>query len=324
MVIIMTTIPNIQWNESHEKFLKKITKEIYVMSEMHKHVAMNYSKKNKYLGTPSILIGTVATSSVFSNSDVSYMVYVNGSLVLLSTLMNSLRNWLDYDNRSTGHKQLSIEYESLVIDIVNQLNNEVHYREPVDQFMKSIKDRYIALKKSQLNIPDHVYEKFMDKVEVFMSKITDQQPRTSDYTRNRSPGCCRRRATKSYQPRSVQTDNGDYTRSAPQQYETPRDYSNRYEDDDDDSNDSITPPSVNEQNYDEIATHLRKNAEMTRRNQDTQMTVLPEPEPEPLNAISLGGQVTTGVVSSRTSAYNMPSIEDDFISSMDQRVQNAF
>jgi hypothetical protein len=187
----------ILWNRQHELFLKKLKNEIYCMSEIHKYVAMNYARKNKYLGTPSILIGTVAASSVFSNSDIKYMVYINGTLVLISTMMTSLRNWLDYDNRSAGHKQQSIEYESLAIDIGNELNNDIHHRMNVDEFMKTIKDRYIALKKTPLNIPDHVYEKFMDEVETFMSKLTDKEIVIIDNESSTSEkimswfGCCR-------------------------------------------------------------------------------------------------------------------------------------
>lgn len=192
-------MPGIQWNLNHEIFLKKLVKEINIISEMHKHVAMNYSKKNTYLGTPSIIIGSVATSSVFLNSQNNYMVYVNGSLVLMTTLMTSLRNWLDYSNRAIAHKQQSIDYESLAIDITTELHNDMLYRQPVDEFMKEFKERYIALKKSPVNIPDHVYEKFMDKVEVFMSKLTDQD--ISDFEEEsvteKILSCCRSKP-KSY------------------------------------------------------------------------------------------------------------------------------
>lgn len=306
-----------EWNPEHEKFLKKLRNEIYIMSEMHKHVAMTYSKKNKWLGTPSLLIGAAATSSVFSNSEVSYMVYVNGSLVLLTTLMNTLRNWLNYDKRADGHRLQSVEYESLALDITTQLNNDAPYREQVDRYMATIKDRYINLKNSTLNIPDYIYKKYVDDVEVFMSKLTDKEivyiGDDSSYSTTLCNWlcCCRHRykndksalpPNKFVQSQTVRPTQRRYEDDSPERRYEDDSPQRRYEDD---------SPERRRSGYSEESSGLNSDEETPLSRTKTQLpvVVVKKEEERPRRK-------------SISSEYHMDSITEDMNKSMDQRISN--
>lgn len=177
----------IEWNKRQDDRLNKFEKLIRIEMELNKRASNFYDGRSQILNFPSIILGSVVTSSIFIDpGDKDYMRYVNGALTLITTILASLKVFLKYENKMNIHKNAELAYTKLVLDIENQKDLEYKDREGVVEFMKNIKDRYINLKESSSTIPAHIEKQLNEGMDKFILslKTTGELSESSEVENN--------------------------------------------------------------------------------------------------------------------------------------------
>ena len=162
---------NIEWTNQHEALLKKITKQCDILSEIHRYASRYYERRNKIFGTPLIVIGAITTTSIFSQSEYEYMFYVSGSLSLLTTILSAVGDWLGYKTKMVKHRDASISYEEISLEVNEQITFHRENRRPIDEYMKYVRDTFIKLKKNSQPISIGIYDKFTNSFDHFIKKM---------------------------------------------------------------------------------------------------------------------------------------------------------
>ena len=153
------------WNKRHDSRLHKFEKLILRQIRLNKLAAEYYERRSEWFGYPTVVIGAIATatSPLFTNSktddDLDYISYISGGLTLLMTILTGFKTISKYEQKSNSHRNAVSVFNKLAKDIDTQKDLEYKDREPVDTFMKYIKDKFSDLDESTPDIPLHIEKK---------------------------------------------------------------------------------------------------------------------------------------------------------------------
>lgn len=156
----------LQWNPKQDRRLYKLDDLIDDKITLNKMAADYYSSRNEWVGYPSIIIGAVATSFIFTNSKEDYMTYINGGLTLIVTILAGFKQFYKFETKMNAHRNAIIQYKKLERDIKEQKDLDFADRKPVAEFMKQVKDTFNTLDDSTPMIPLNIekeYYKHYDK-----------------------------------------------------------------------------------------------------------------------------------------------------------------
>lgn len=152
------------WSPEEELLLKRWGKETNVFSDMHTRATIYYSKFNKYLSIPSMIINTTLSSAVLGNSkylETEYILFIVGVLLVVSNILKSLTDfYFKTQEYYTAHQYASREYRKLHNKISEQLVLKSVDREPSKVFIEYVRKKIDALCSEAPELPEHIFKKY--------------------------------------------------------------------------------------------------------------------------------------------------------------------
>ena len=130
------------WSSDKEKLLKEWGVQSDMHSWLHNYNAEYYSKLDKWLSIPSILISAVTSTALFSSlglEDDKYIVISFGILLIIGTVLQSSRDFINVIHLIHENRNSSKLYQILSNDIDEQLHQSYKGREDGDKFLNKIK-----------------------------------------------------------------------------------------------------------------------------------------------------------------------------------------
>jgi hypothetical protein len=158
------------WNKYMEDILKKWSSTSKTYSIMHSLAARHYNKWNNGLGIPVILLGAVASSSIFTTATTvdtdNIWTYINGGLVLLTTGLTGLSKFLGVNEKQVKHTTASFKYTSISMNIDTLLSFPRNDRqEDPRKFINEIKLAILEVREHSPNLPTWILSSYINKMD---------------------------------------------------------------------------------------------------------------------------------------------------------------
>ena len=137
-----------EWNNSIEDLLKCWGEKSAGLSIMHSKDRKYWRKKSNIISIASILITTLSSSLSLSSTSSNYyesIMYLVGFLGLVSSLMQSLKQFYNADDKASEHKLSSRLYGNFYRSIKLQLALNHGDRIPVSEFVNTSFKEYEKL-----------------------------------------------------------------------------------------------------------------------------------------------------------------------------------
>jgi hypothetical protein len=137
-----------EWNNSIEDLLKSWGEKGAGLSIMHSKDRKYWRKKSNMISIASILITTLSSSLSLSSTSSNYyesIMYLVGFLGLVSSLMQSLKQFYNADEKASEHKLSSRLYGNFYRSIKLQLALNHNDRIPVSEFVNTSFKEYEKL-----------------------------------------------------------------------------------------------------------------------------------------------------------------------------------
>ena len=155
-----------KWNSEQEQQVKNWGEMALTYHIMHSKTARYYQRKYNYLNTAStILVGLVSIIEFVTVTQSFFWIkIISGVLSGISFILMRIQNSYKYHERSRRHSWAMTEYDSLYMEIVEQLNYTRDRRMNVRVMMRMIKKTLKALKRVSPDIPEHIQDKYVQDV----------------------------------------------------------------------------------------------------------------------------------------------------------------
>ena len=137
-----------EWNNSIENLLKCWGEKGAGLSIMHSKDRKYWRKKSNIISIASILITTLSSSLSLSSTSSTYyesIMYLVGFFGLVSSLMQSLKQFYNADEKASEHKLSSRLYGNFYRSIKLQLALNYNDRMPVSEFVNTSFKEYERL-----------------------------------------------------------------------------------------------------------------------------------------------------------------------------------
>jgi hypothetical protein len=166
---------NISWNKYHEHLLKKWSQMSKTYSIMHSLCAQYYSKWNRRLGIPVVILGAVTASSIFGNTHTensSYINYINGSLALFVTALSGINNFLGTSEKQVKHQTASFKYTSISMEIDTLLSFIRSDRSIGPQeFIREQKSRILEVRENVHEVLPWIMSEYLNKYDKSLTNV---------------------------------------------------------------------------------------------------------------------------------------------------------
>lgn len=169
---IIEIIDNNGWNEKNEKLLAYWKEESHIIIWLNTQALNELKFINKALSIPAILISAISSATLFSNFNtnnnserVDYTLLVIGILLIISTFIQSLKEFLNLEKNIRQHINIIKTNQMLILDIQEQLNQEVHDRANGKEFLSKIKLKKADMVRNNVEIPPKIYKKMERAIE---------------------------------------------------------------------------------------------------------------------------------------------------------------
>lgn len=162
------------WNSYHEDLLQKWSAMSKTYSIMHCVSSEYYNTWDKRLGIPVILLGAVASSSIFTTQNESNKIwtFVNGGMVLLMTGISGISKFLGINEKLSKHTSASFKYTQISMDIDTVLSFPRKERsENPREFINGIKTSILEIREHAPDLPTWVLSSYIDKLDKSLINI---------------------------------------------------------------------------------------------------------------------------------------------------------
>ena len=158
------------WNKYMEDILKKWSSTSKTYSIMHSLASRHYNNWNNGLGIPVILVGAIASSSIFTTATTddtnNIWTYINGGLVLLTTGLTGLSKFLDVNEKQVKHTTASFKYTSISMNIDTLLSFPRNDRqEDPRKFINEIKLAILEVREHSPDLPTWILSSYINKMD---------------------------------------------------------------------------------------------------------------------------------------------------------------
>lgn len=161
----MSTTVVSKWGKYHENLLKRWAENAKLFSNMHTLSAQYYSKWNRRLGIPIVIIGGITASSIFSNNNSQIWIYVNGILALIVTALAGISNFLNIAEKMNKHRTASFKYTKIGMDIDTMLSFAREERkESPQEFIQHMKTDYLEIRENTPEVLSWVIANYINKL----------------------------------------------------------------------------------------------------------------------------------------------------------------
>lgn len=182
------------WTSKKESLLKFWQEECRIYNWLHDQNSLYYTRLDKCLSIPALLISAITSTAIFSNlgTDNNKEVLITlGSLLVIGTFLQSVRDFLNTHELIHKHLNTSKIYLSIANDIEEQLSQEREEREKSKVFIHKIKIRKNDIIRNSPRISSGTWNKLKKSIEKgdminlnsskFFSKYIQQVDKTMDY-----------------------------------------------------------------------------------------------------------------------------------------------
>ena len=135
---------NNNWSNEKELILEKWSVQCDISSWHHTYNSEYYHKLDKWLSIPSIFISAITSTAMLSSlgfDDNKYIIICFGILLIIGTVLQSLRDFLDIHNLIHKNSNCSKLYQFIINDIDSQINLNRNEREDGIKFLNKIKTK---------------------------------------------------------------------------------------------------------------------------------------------------------------------------------------
>ncbi len=165
-----------EWYNEIEDLLKCWGEKCGNLGIMHSYERKYWRTKNNRFSIASIVITTLSSSlSLGSTSSpfYQYIMYLVGFVGLLSSLLQSLKQFYNADEKASEHKLISKQYSNYYRTIKLQLSLNRNDRTQVSEFVKWSYKEYEKLVNEAPPLKETTIETFKKKFNSFNSNIPD-------------------------------------------------------------------------------------------------------------------------------------------------------
>lgn len=154
------------WDEELENLLRDWGEKSAYLSVLHHNDRKYWREKSNFFSITSIIITTISSSLSLSSTNSPYYIFVMycvGIVGLLSSLLQSIKQFYNADERASDHKLISRQYSNFYRSIKLQLALKKESRTPVNEFVNWAFKEYERLLQESPLINDKTIEKFKKK-----------------------------------------------------------------------------------------------------------------------------------------------------------------
>jgi hypothetical protein len=148
------------WNERNEQLLVSIGHNAYIYKKIH-HKVHRHFKFFNYIYTFLLVVlnGGLSTQAIFYSSSIESDPSIQKTLIIISTLLTFIYNFLRLQEKDTQHSQYSKSFSELYHDIQNQMCMYRKDRSNAIKYVFRILKKYDHLTIAGPNIPFYVHYK---------------------------------------------------------------------------------------------------------------------------------------------------------------------
>lgn len=164
----MDNSENSGWTDSKELLLRKNVEQCKIYKWMHGKSNKYYKKMDKRLGIPAIFFGALSGITTFGTINTENPLIINiviGCVILFSTILTALQNFLNYNQLAERHSTSSKQYAILTNTIMWELIRERDERSPAIEFITNLNEQTNLLIQNSPEIPEIVWKNFMKDIE---------------------------------------------------------------------------------------------------------------------------------------------------------------
>lgn len=169
--------PSTKWGKYHENLLKRWAENAKLFSNMHTLSAQYYSKWNKRLGIPIVVIGGITASSIFSSNkeESEVWIYINGGLALVVTALAGVSNFLNVAEKMSKHRTASYKYTKIGMEIDTMLSFAREERkESPQEFIHNMKAAYLEIRENTPEVLSWVIASYINKLNRSITNTTSK------------------------------------------------------------------------------------------------------------------------------------------------------
>ena len=154
-----------KWTCAQEQLVKRWCQTTKTYAIMHSLCANDNALWRRAIGIPTVLIGAVTASSIFSAAESSSTVwqYINGALALSVTALSGISNFLNLDEKITKHRAASIAHTRLSYRMECMLSRPRAQRDDVVEFTTSCRKEISDIQEGMVDVSSGVMNKYMNK-----------------------------------------------------------------------------------------------------------------------------------------------------------------
>ena len=155
------------WTKKKDMLLQKWKFECGLYVWLHNYNAEHYKFIDKILGIPALIINAITTTTIFSllNIDDNRDILISiGSLLIIATFLQSLRDFINISKQIHSNINVSKQYQILINDISEQLNQEYQDRINGKEFINTINKNRNNIVLDSPYISNRSWQKLMLKI----------------------------------------------------------------------------------------------------------------------------------------------------------------
>lgn len=155
------------WDNDKENLVRFWKEEANILIWLNSNAGQYYKLVNKVISIPCILISAISSTTILSNMepDNSTILLVIGSILAFGTFLQSLKEFLNLDQKITQYDYNVKANRILILDIEELLYLDRDDREPANKFIKKIKERKKELLINTPVIPNFIKGKLKKAIQ---------------------------------------------------------------------------------------------------------------------------------------------------------------
>jgi hypothetical protein len=183
---------NSVWDKYHEKLIKKWAETSKTYSIMHSLCAQHYSRWHKRLGVPVIILGGLASSSIFSNNHndpakTEFWNYINGGITLSMTALAGMTNFLSLEEKTSTHQNASYKYLKIALDIDTLLSFSRNKRSiSPEEFIRTTKSQILGIREDTPEVLTWIMSEYLNQFNTSLTN-TSSSINNKDISSNEQP-----------------------------------------------------------------------------------------------------------------------------------------
>jgi hypothetical protein len=155
------------WDTDKENLIRFWKEEANILIWLNSNAGQYYKLVNKIISIPCILISAVSSTTILSNMEPenSTILLVIGSVLAFGTFLQSLKEFLNLDQKITQYDYNIKANRILILDIEELLYQDKEDRESANKFIKKIKERKKELLINTPIIPNFIKNKLKKAIQ---------------------------------------------------------------------------------------------------------------------------------------------------------------